>query len=171
MLKIINQESSDISVPKSRGGARAGAGRPKMSPIQRDRWMRARGISPLMAAEILAKVVDERATWQRIFKCDDERVILQAMMFLVSMRDGKPAQQINVTSQNVTVTVDDVAKARAIVRELMSPSRPQPVLEAYDDAGHVGEGEANAPIVRREETANAPLMLLADEGSIRGGGV
>jgi hypothetical protein len=33
-------------------------------------------------------------------------------------RDGRPAQQINVTQFGVSITADEVAKARAIVREL-----------------------------------------------------
>lgn len=49
---------------------------------------------------------------------DDERVSYQSLVFLVSMRDGRPAQQINVTTQNVTFSTDDIERARAIVREI-----------------------------------------------------
>jgi hypothetical protein len=44
--------------------------------------------------------------------------VLDAMKFLTSMRDGRPAQQINLTAANITLTADDVARARAIVREI-----------------------------------------------------
>jgi len=108
--------------------------------------MSARGINPLHASEILSKVVDERALWRRVLSSDDDRVVLTALTFLVSMRDGKPAQQINVTSQSISVSVDDIAKARAIVRELSQGS----------------------PDVRREDKANA-LMLSGDGGGKSGG--
>ena len=109
-------ENSITIQAKSRGGKRDGAGR---KPLDMDaRWFRARGISPLKAAEILAHVADERALWRRIFESPDDRIILDALKFLVSMRDGKPAQQINVTSQSVHLDIGDLEKARAIVREI-----------------------------------------------------
>jgi hypothetical protein len=121
--------------------------------------MAARGINPLHASEVLARATDEMRTWKRLLADDDPRVVLQAMMFLVSMRDGKPAQQINVTSQNLTVSVDDIAKARAIVAELRGASaltltgadvRQQsnkPMLGAYDapdGPGDTGEDDVQA---------------------------
>ena len=97
-----------------RGGARNGAGR---KPKDLQVWMTARGVSPLTAAEVLANA-DERKKWHRILNSEDDRVLLQAMMFLVSMRDGKPAQNINVTSRNLNLNVKDVETARAIVAEI-----------------------------------------------------
>lgn len=104
-------------------------GRPKLDVQERQRFWQARGLNPLHASEILARATDEMSTWKRILAEDDPRVVLQAMMFLVSMRDGKPAQQINVTSQSLNVTVDDIAKARAIVAELRGSTKP--MLGAY----------------------------------------
>lgn len=117
-----------------------------------ERWFAARGINPLHAAEILAHVIDEKRVWKRIFESDDPRVVLQAMMFLVSMRDGKPAQQINVTSLGVTISTDEIEKARAIVREIV-------------------RGDVHVPSVHGEEIANAPapLMLREGEGGEKGG--
>jgi hypothetical protein len=37
------------------------------------------------------------------------------------MDEGRPAQRINITSQNITVSVREVEAARAVVRELMTP--------------------------------------------------
>lgn len=133
-----------------------GAGR---KPFNTDpKWLSARvsGLTPLHANMILGQLIDERKQWLKVFNSDDERVILQALIFLVSMRDGKPAQQINVTSQSVTVNVDDIAKARAIVRELMATPMPG--------------GEHTSPDVReRMDGERAALMLSGDDGGKKGG--
>jgi len=112
------------------GGSRQGAGRKRLD--LNERWFAARGIKPLHAAEILSHVADERALWQRVLSSEDDNVVLRALQFLVSMRDGKPAQQINVTSMTVSYTADEIARARAVVRELL----PSPPL--------LHEGKANA---------------------------
>ena len=127
------------------GGKRVGAGRKRQTPEDLARFWQARGYSPLHASEILARVTDERRIWHRILTSPDDRVLLQAMMFLTAMRDGKPAQQINVTSMSVNISADDISKARAIAREL---------VQAREDSLDV----------RREEIAKPPLMLSADEG-------
>lgn len=66
---------------------------------------------------------DERRIWYRLLTSDDDRFVLDAMKFLVPMRDGRPAQQINVTQVGVAITPDEIAKARQIVREVLGPSR------------------------------------------------
>jgi len=103
-----------------------------------------KGVGPLKANDVLL-MAGERKQWARVFDCPDERVILQALIFLTAMRDGKPAQQINVTSMSVNISADDISKARAIAREL---------VQAREDSLDV----------RREEIAKPPLMLSADEG-------
>ena len=98
------------------------------------------------AAAVLASV-GEREQWKRVFESTDDRVVLDALKFLVSMRDGKPAQQINVTSQSLTISADDVAKARAIVRELRGDGGDgdsQPVLAAYGGRGVDGVNVTSA---------------------------
>ena len=101
------------------GGKRQGAGR---KPLDYNaKYFAARGIKPLHAAEILAHVADERAIWKRLLTSEDDGIVLRAMAFLVSMRDGKPAQQINIRSISVSYTAEDIEKARAVVRELVRP--------------------------------------------------
>ena len=147
-----------------RGGKRPGAGRPKRTEQELERWYQARGIEPLHASEILARVVDERKVWARVLNSDDDRVVLSALTFLVSMRDGRPAQQINVTSQSISVTVDDVARARAIVRELMpSPLPSDNLVPPLTKASTPG-----VEIDNSEKTAK-PLMLSGGEGGNLGG--
>jgi hypothetical protein len=98
----------------------------------------------MKASEILAHVIDERSVWRRLLTSDDDRVVLSAMTFLVSMRDGRPTQQVNLTSLSVSVSADDIASARAIVAELrdQSPAQSMP----------------------SEPTRAARLMLLDGEG-------
>ena len=79
--------------------------------------MRARGLKPATAAEILERA-DERRIWHRLLNSDDDAIVLRTAMYLTDRRDGRPAQQINVTSLGISVTADEVAQARAIVREL-----------------------------------------------------
>lgn len=111
-LTTVNQNE----LTRKRGGARPGAGR---KPLDYDaRWFAARGINPLTAAEILAHVADERTLWRRVLSSKDDRVVLSALQFLVQMRDGKPAQSINVNSQSISIAAKDIESARAIISEI-----------------------------------------------------
>lgn len=145
-----------VGLPKKqRGGRREGAGRKPLDVNAR--YLAARGISPLKAAEILAQVADERALWRKVLSTNDDRVLLQALMFLVSMRDGRPAQQINVSSIGVHITADEVAKAREIVRELMAGHSPSLRPQTNSESSNVTSGH--------------PLMLSDGEGGKEGGEV
>jgi hypothetical protein len=104
-----------------RGGVRSGAGRPRDPLLILPSGQR----HALMAGEILANVVDERKVWTRLFNSQDDRVVLNALMFLVSMRDGRPAQQINVTSQSISISADSVRKAREIIAEIRGEISPR----------------------------------------------
>jgi len=44
--------------------------------------------------------------------------VLRTITYLTDRRDGRAAQQINVTQLGVTITADEIEQARAIVREL-----------------------------------------------------
>jgi hypothetical protein len=43
----------------------------------------------------------------------------KTLFVITDRREGRPAQQINVTSFGVTVSADEIAEAKAIVRELV----------------------------------------------------
>ena len=152
---MTGNQTLDIENKPKRGGRREGAGRHSilMRGIQHAMGRR---IDPLYAAQILGFVVDERRAWQRVFSSEDDRVILDALKFLVSMRDGRPAQQINVTSRNLTMTVTDLEAARAIVAEI--------------------RGEAASPMIGLEAqqgssatTISGSLMLSGGDGGKKGG--
>ena len=106
------------------GGKRPGAGR---RPRDADKWIRARGLSPATAAEILDRS-DERRIWYRLLNSDDEGVVLRAITYLTDRRDGRPAQQINITGAVAHVTPEEIERARAVVREIVD--EPQPTLSA-----------------------------------------
>jgi len=97
------------------GGKRAGAGR---RPRDADRWIRARGLSPATAAELLERA-DERRIWYRLLHSDDEGIVLRAITYLTDRRDGRPAQQINVMGAVAHITPQEVERARVVIRELM----------------------------------------------------
>src|SRR5205807_3633980 len=101
---------------------RPGAGR---RPRDADKWIRARGLSPATAAEILDRS-DERRIWYRLLNSDDEGVVLRAITYLTDRRDGRPAQQINITGAVAHVTPEEIERARAVVREIVD--EPQPTL-------------------------------------------
>lgn len=111
-----NQGISTQGIKALHGGRRTGAGRKRLDFDARR--FEARGINPLYAMEILARVADERKIWTRLLNSPDDNVVLRAMTFLMSMRDGKPSQQINVTSKNISISANDLATARDIAREL-----------------------------------------------------
>jgi len=112
------------------GGRRKGAGR---RPRDVEKWIVARGLNPATAAEILERA-DERRIWYRLLHSSDDAIVLRAISYLTDRRDGRATQQINVTSLGVTVSADDISKARAIVRELVAPGLPAPVHETAPEA-------------------------------------
>ena len=119
-------ESSDEASPlgSSWGGKRRGAGR---RPRDIAKWIAARGLKPASAAEILDRA-DERRIWYRLLHSEDENVVLRTIIYLTDRRDGRSAQQINITQIGVQFSLEEIARARAVIREL-SPGAPQ-VLEA-----------------------------------------
>jgi hypothetical protein len=130
----------------------------------------ARGINPLTAYEILARVADERRTWKRILTSEDDRVVLQAMMFLTSMRDGKPAQQINVTSTSITLKAEDIARARAIVAEIRGEVSARPPALLSDNVAPTSPlqaDDASGHLHSTEQTGEP--MLSGSEGGEKGG--
>ena len=101
------------------GGKRPGAGR---RPRDVDKWVAARGLKPATAAEILERA-DERRIWYKLLHSEDENIVLRTIVYLTDRREGRPAQQINVTGGIVHVTPDEIERARAVAAELMGQSR------------------------------------------------
>lgn len=102
------------------GGKRSGAGR---RPRDAERWIRARGLSPATAAELLERA-DERRIWYELLNSSDDSVRLRAITYLTDRRDGKAAQQINLTHTTLQPSSEDVDRARAIVREIRQSQAP-----------------------------------------------
>lgn len=103
------------------GGKRPGAGR---RPRNVDRWIKARGLSPATAAELLERA-DERRIWYRLLNSQDESIVLRAITYLTDRRDGRAAQQINVTATVAHLTAEQIERARSVVRELMGDRSQQ----------------------------------------------
>ena|SRR5215472_3015892 len=125
-----NATESTVTQPSAHprwGGRRSGSGR---RPRDVEKWIAARGLKPATAAEILERA-DERAIWYRLLHSTDDSIVLRAVQYLTDRRDGRAAQQINVTSLGVTVSADEVAKARAVIRELVgsAPALPERLPE------------------------------------------
>lgn len=168
-----NQAQAEVIKPK-RGGKRAGAGRPSIeSKLLKDTaYLSARGYNPLTAAMILQHVIDERKTWLRILTSTDDRVVLQAMVYLSSMRDGKPAQQINVTSTTLHVRPDDIARARQIVREIRLDNGARLAIAEQPttaDADSMTIACRQPRLGEGEQKANGSIMLSGAEGGKKDG--
>jgi hypothetical protein len=127
-LGLIMIENTTESIEKQKverskwGGKRPGAGR---RPREVEKWIKARGLSPATAAELLERA-DERRVWYRLLHSEDEAIALRALIYLTDRRDGRPAQQINVTAATVHFTPEEIERARAIARQL--GAKPQPTL-------------------------------------------
>jgi hypothetical protein len=97
------------------GGSRPGAGR---RPRDLDKWIAARGLKPATAAEILERA-DERRIWYKLLHSEDEGVVLRTITYLTDRRDGRSAQQINITGAVAHFSPAEIERARAVVRELV----------------------------------------------------
>lgn len=157
MSQEFGESTAHVDIPKARGGRRPGAGRPRSDV----RWYTARGIHPLTAAQVLAEIGDERKLWRRLLSSKDDRVVMQAVVYLTSMRDGKPAQQINVTSTTITLKPEDIERARMIAREIR---------------GEIGDADAIAPrnlalpASPLQVDAHGPALDSAEHSARRGEG-
>jgi len=126
-------ESSEQPQPSRSGwgGRRTGSGR---RPRDVEKWIAARGLKPATAAEILERA-DERRIWYRLLHSDDEGIVLRTITYLTDRRDGRAAQQINITGAVAHFSSEEIGRVRGLVRELSSAA-PQfleavqvPVLE------------------------------------------
>lgn len=118
------------------GGKRLGSGRRRSNE-----YLMARGISPVTAAEVMAWHGERRA-WHRLLNSPDDRVFMQTWLYLLSMRDGKPAQRISVTSTNVNINASDVERAREIAAEFRKA-----FAASADESPKLGAGEENESIM------------------------
>jgi len=150
IIELMAELIQEMPAPKQDANRRK-RGRPvgSRNATGKARWFKARGIEPLHAAEILAHVADERKLWMRVLNSEDDRVALSALTFLVQMRDGRPAQQINVTSLGLQVNASQIESARAVVAEIMAAQ--------------------GLTVQVTENKRDRPLMLLGDDGGKNGG--
>ncbi len=117
-----------------RGGYRTGAGRPKGSRggkiltgrelgLRLERLQRAGTIS-LTSGRVLQAVGDAEY-WLHLIaqleRAEEWGMLVDVLKFHQQMRDGRPPQQINITSQSVTYTPDEIARIRAVARTLAAP--------------------------------------------------
>lgn len=128
------------------------------------------------SARLLYALGDE-GYWLRLFEelegLEDWRTIAELLKFHLQMRDGRPAQQINVTSANVTFSADEIEKARDVVRELIGRNRNVGAVEMIGRGAIVSEhdtfGGGFALPSPSEEKENGETMLRAGKGEEKGG--
>jgi hypothetical protein len=54
----------------------------------------------------------------RLLHSEDESAVLRAIVYLTDRRDGRPTQQLNITGTVAHFSPEEIARARAVVREL-----------------------------------------------------
>src|SRR5579863_10204735 len=128
------------------GGTRQGAGRPLGSEdraggrmtvndlARRLQRLRDAGVIQGTSSAVLYALMDKEY-WLKIIgeleAQDDWRTLAELMKFHQQMRDGRPAQQINVTSLGVTFNTSEMSRVKELVRELspelrVAHANPQP---------------------------------------------
>jgi hypothetical protein len=114
---------------------RPGAGRPVGAIDRGERLTRERLMARLQRLEVsgalaatsraVLDALRDKEYWIEVIgKLEDEedvQTIVKVLMFHQQMRDGRPAQQINVTSQSVSFTADELIRARGVARGLVAP--------------------------------------------------
>ena len=97
--------------------------------------MEALGVLQGTARRVLASIGGD-AYWLELFdkleQDGNHDKIAQLMMFLLQMRDGRPAQQITVTTIGVQFNAEEIARARGVVRELIKPAPLQLTANASE---------------------------------------
>ena len=124
-METTAESSEKVQLPRpSWGGRRTGAGR---RPRDVEKWIAARGLKPATAAEILERA-DERRIWYRLLHSDDDGIVLRTITYLTDRRDGRAAQQINITGAVAHFSSEEIGRVRSLVREITA--KPQPALPA-----------------------------------------
>jgi hypothetical protein len=125
---VATPEESREQQHRGWGGSRPGAGR---RPRDLEKWIAARGLKPATAAEILERA-DERRIWYRLLHSEDDGIVLRSVTYLTDRRDGRAAQQINITGAVAHFTPAEIERARAVARELV-PAQPLVLAVAARD--------------------------------------
>jgi hypothetical protein len=170
-----------------RGGYREGAGRPIGA---KDRGPRLTGkeFSKRMArleslgvlqgtARRVLESIGGDGYWLRVIdrleSADNWEKIASLMQFLLQMRDGRPAQQINVTSIGVKFSADEIARAREIARELIpshtldnKPPRADAAPAEVTKTHLLSEGVSDEPFAGRSRRTDGEdsIMVSAKAG-------
>jgi len=143
-------DATIASIPKR--GRDRGLRQTTARVLERLQRLASSGVLAGTSSKVLHALGDDRYWLELIGKLedvDDWRTVAEIVKFHQMQRDGRPAQQINVTSFGVNVTTTEIDSARAIVREIagLSDSKQTPLTV----------------------NATAPLMLSGDEGGKKDG--
>lgn len=130
--------------------------------------------------QVLDSVGDARYWIEVITELEKEgdwKSVGELMKFHQQMRDGRPHQNINISSIGVVITADEVSKARAVARELTNPnSSIAKSNDTWDNPklGLSGEGSPDVPQRKNGEQPNALATRRGQEkverGDVVGGG-
>lgn len=175
----------EIDSPRRQGIVRNPRGRPAGIVETAPRERHGKNLTKRVFAERLAKLesvgvlagtarrvleaLGGDSYWLRIFTeleaREEWQTIARLTPLLLQMRDGRPAQQITVTSIGVRFSADEIARARAVVRELV-PATPH-TLTPDLVSGSVSDESFASPSPRMD--GETPLMLGDGQGSRKGG--
>lgn len=122
-----------VGAKDSKPRQRQGFGRGELA-MRLQRLQTTGALAGTSSAVLLA--LADREYWLRLIdRLEGEgewRTLVDVLKFHQQMRDGRPAQQINLTSMNVSVSAAEIAQARATVSELRRVTSPAKSLKAEE---------------------------------------
>lgn len=177
---IIDCMLAETQTVSRRGGKRPGAGRKPgaQGPSATKMYVRQLLDRPLpnVRAHNVLDLVNEAQLWARLLGSDDERVVMNSLMYLTDRRDGKPTQNINMQSINVNISAEQIARARQLASEIacelageQSVRRLQPGEHQHESASATTR-VADAPIGPVAPVAEPAYAGLRPESGTEDGG-
>jgi hypothetical protein len=175
--KIVrNPKGRPVGIVESKPRERHGKNLTRKRFNERLARLHSLGVLQGTSRRVLAALGDD-AYWLEIIdkleQADNWEKIASLLQFHLQMRDGRPAQQINVTSIGVKFSADEIARAREIARELI-PSNTLDNKPPHADAAPaevtkthlLSEGVSDEPFAGRSRRTDGEdsIMVSAKAG-------
>lgn len=105
-------------------------------------------------------------TWVRLItnleREKEYHALIETMKFLTSMRDGRPAQQININSRTITISADTIAHARSVVQSLRYDIESETTTPLLPDGN--GDGALTTSVGESMTDVIAPPNVVGEQG-------
>lgn len=110
-------------------------------------------------------------TWVRLItnleREKEYHALIETMKFLTSMRDGRPAQQININSRTITISADTIAHARSVVQSLRYDIDSETTTPLLPDGN--GDGATTTDVVDETTRVGSTPNVVGEQGGEKDG--